>query len=839
MIVALNVAQVVIEATDKTRSAFDSIHRSTSDLQSRFAALSSLLGVGLFAKFMSDSLESADKTGKMAQSVGISTEALSRMSVSAKLSDVDMEQLAKSMGKLSRNVIDAAAGQGTAATAFDFLGIKVRDTSGHLKSNDQIMAEVADKFSNVKDGAGKTALAMDIFGKSGAALIPMLNGGSVALKENAALADKLGLTMKDTTTAAAEAVRDRFTVMGMALQGVSNNVMRGMLPTFDNLSKVMVNTATDTDLLGTASSGLSMMLKSLVTGGIIVKDIFSTMGNVLAGVAASLSVWSDSSMSIKDRMKSIGGVWKDVHSTMVDNASADIGRIAMMWDDAAPKIAAAAGNAGKAGKKSFDDYANAKAKAKGPTSAESELNALGAEAAKFKFLSEHVAEYQDRITSAKAAQIEFENTLGKNKDETPAMKARLLSAARAVDEQAQSVKINLAALATDNKIKKINAETEAIGLNNAEKEIAVQLADLEASGIKRGTDDYTKKAAAIRKAVTENVQGKEADALKKQQQADADDIKRIQLQTALLGENTIQQKLATDALDSDIKLRQKIIGMTAEGAAAEVRAAEETKKARAEAFMAQDKASREWSTGAKTATNEYLRTVTDSAAQSKQLFTDAFKGMEDALVNFVKTGKLDFKSLADNIITDLIRIQVQQSVMPALSGGMSSILGSIGSMLGFGGTPAGASTSTLASFGPTAAAPGTTDFMALAGFKASGGPVDPNSLYRVNELGPEILSTNGNDYLMMGGRGGFVKPLGTPASLGGSAAGSVTVNVINNAGGAQATAQQRPNGNGGMTIDVIVEQIESGIARNVSRGTGALNSAMTQTFGLNRAAGVY
>ena len=46
---------------------------------------------------------------------------------------------------------------------------------------------------------------------------------------------------------------------------------------------------------------------------------------------------------------------------------------------------------------------------------------------------------------------------------------------------------------------------------------------------------------------------------------------------------------------------------------------------------------------------------------------DAFKGMEDAMVNFVKTGKLDFKSLADSIISDIIRIQIQQKVTGPLA----------------------------------------------------------------------------------------------------------------------------------------------------------------------------
>ena len=64
------------------------------------------------------------------------------------------------------------------------------------------------------------------------------------------------------------------------------------------------------------------------------------------------------------------------------------------------------------------------------------------------------------------------------------------------------------------------------------------------------------------------------------------------------------------------------------------------------------------------------------------------KGMEDALVDFVKTGKLEFKDLADAIIADMIRIMVQQSMLSVMKGAsgiggfLSGILGGLGGAAG-------------------------------------------------------------------------------------------------------------------------------------------------------------
>jgi hypothetical protein len=69
-----------------------------------------------------------------------------------------------------------------------------------------------------------------------------------------------------------------------------------------------------------------------------------------------------------------------------------------------------------------------------------------------------------------------------------------------------------------------------------------------------------------------------------------------------------------------------------------------------------------WEAGAADAFDTYNNAALNSAEHARTVWTTAFKGMEDALVSFVKTGKLDFRSLADSIISDLIRIQIQKTV---------------------------------------------------------------------------------------------------------------------------------------------------------------------------------
>jgi hypothetical protein len=81
---------------------------------------------------------------------------------------------------------------------------------------------------------------------------------------------------------------------------------------------------------------------------------------------------------------------------------------------------------------------------------------------------------------------------------------------------------------------------------------------------------------------------------------------------------------------------------------------------------------------------------------------------------------------------------------------------------------------------------------------------------------------------------------GSNGALGIAGIGSnVTVNVINNANGTQATARETKDSGGNRMIEVFIEQVKGAIAGDISRGDGAVPSAMASTYGLNRVAGAY
>ena len=101
-----------------------------------------------------------------------------------------------------------------------------------------------------------------------------------------------------------------------------------------------------------------------------------------------------------------------------------------------------------------------------------------------------------------------------------------------------------------------------------------------------------------------------------------------------------------------------------------------------------DQAQADWMSGVSDAWNNYRDQAADTAGQAKDLFDNALSGTEDAIVDFVKTGKLSFKDLADSIIEDLIRIQAKKAIVGLASSAFSFLSGGsaalgTGTMTGF------------------------------------------------------------------------------------------------------------------------------------------------------------
>ena len=222
-----------------------------------------------------------------------------------------------------------------------------------------------------------------------------------------------------------------------------------------------------------------------------------------------------------------------------------------------------------------------------------------------------------------------------------------------------------------------------------------------------------------------------------------------------------------------------------------------------------------WEDGLKQGFRDVAHEAEDMAAQAEKRVKKAFKGMEDALAKFVTTGKLDFQSFADSIIADLVRIHIRQSI----TGPLAYALGSLHGGAFFGTAHTGG---------------------VIGGDELASRHVEPavfagaHTFHRGGVIGHEvpIIARRGETVFTPG----QMRLLGTGPS--GRAPVKVEVHVRNHAPGVQARTETSSLPGGGSRLDIMIEQIEGRMTRNVARGEG-LAPTLERRYGLNPAAGSY
>lgn len=158
--------------------------------------------------------ESGSAMKDMSDRTGVAVAALSELKYAAGLSGATVEDLEGGIRKMQKSIAEAAGGNQEAAASFAALGLSAGRLL-RLPGEDQLML-IAEALDRVPDPASRAALAMDVLGKGGTSLLPMMQGGAAGLAALRAEAQRLGLVMSAESAESADQLGDAFDRLGMA-----------------------------------------------------------------------------------------------------------------------------------------------------------------------------------------------------------------------------------------------------------------------------------------------------------------------------------------------------------------------------------------------------------------------------------------------------------------------------------------------------------------------------------------------------------------------------------------------------------------------------------------------
>ena len=242
----------LIKATKETAKHIDSIKKSANLVGKQFKFLSgpikafkvAMIGsvAGTIPAMMmlaKNTAASGDQFDKLSQKSGISAKTLSQLSHAANMSGVSTEQFGANILKLNQQMAAAAQGNKAAQLAFKRAGVSIRDSAGKMKTADQVMLEMSNTFKKMPEGIYKSDLAMAVFGKSGADMIPLLQGGSDAIQDLIKQSDELGMTFSNDEAKASAEFCDSLDVLKKSAKGLVNTIGKQLIPVITPLLQSM------------------------------------------------------------------------------------------------------------------------------------------------------------------------------------------------------------------------------------------------------------------------------------------------------------------------------------------------------------------------------------------------------------------------------------------------------------------------------------------------------------------------------------------------------------------------------------------------------------------------
>jgi lambda family phage tail tape measure protein len=643
-------ARIVLTANDKTKAAFASAKANIVGTADAANGLAKKLGTLAGALVAADqvmklrgAVDELDRLDDLSEKYGIAAKSLAAYTYASQVAGTETESFVIGLNKLSKNAAAAAGGDKALQQVFKTLAVNVTDASGKLRSADDILGDLADRFAGYEDGLEKAALAQEVFGKTGADMIPLLNKGRAGIESLKTEAQQLGLVYGDEVAKAAGDFNDNLKRLELASHALYLSIASELLPKLLELSNALIESKKN----GTVLADLWERIKG--NAGFSDFDIqrkkLENLNHELNHAASVFEEWQDA-------------VKKNPHD-------AEYTRQMNLWRQEVERLMSQTLKASDA----FKGLAN-NMKPLPPTTAtgfggsgrDPGVAVPGKKAAP-------IIDKQAATDAEKAAKA-YEDLVGRIREKTSANEEEILTGKALSDEQ--KLALDIVGKLADRETKFTVAQKQSV---------TAMLETLIARG---RANDKAKESAALLQA--------EARALAAAATARDDENKRLRDQFEEIGLTVdqlerlrikrLEDKLALDeerlatlklmGADADmIRQREQLID-------AERQSIELTKKAAAaRKAIAEDE-----SRGIQSGVQDYLDVIAKKGDAAREAVSSSARALEDDLVDSFKTGKLNVKSFIDTVISEFIRLKV---VRPLLDSLFKSIPGFGGGSGGGGG----------------------------------------------------------------------------------------------------------------------------------------------------------
>lgn len=500
---AANVARLEKDMQSARRSvdgAMQKIQRSAQMAMRALGALGLGLGAAQLTSFVKSAIDAGDRMQKLSQQTGIATQNIAGLQLAFRQgggSAADMEMA------VNRLVI----GMNKQTDSFKKLNIRSKDTFGAL-------SEISDIFQKLPDGAQKSALANELFGRSGSRLIPILNQGSAGLQNYINLSQKLGTSVTPEVAKQFEKYKDTMDTVGEAMRGLAMQAATALVPALQAVADALIGLF-ESGAVQRGIDGLVMAFKLLtvVMTTRVVGAIAGVIGRT-AAMALAMTAATGATAGLTVAMTALKGVMAFLGGPVgvVVTVAAALIYFSEKADSAASSAEALATELG---------IANGELQTMNATQIESKLIKIAIELNDLAIAASDAATELDNLNNQMLDPEAYAIKGGQNSSALAKInrqiqiRQELLEKLKGqlVQNAETEVRLNgITVTGTEATKDKVNAlreliaayeqQTVALTLSSTEKDYAIFLQKLENDGVREGTKLYEELTAAKRNAIS-------------------------------------------------------------------------------------------------------------------------------------------------------------------------------------------------------------------------------------------------------------------------------------------------------------------------------------------------
>lgn len=206
-----------------------------------------------------------DRIAKFSRRVGLTVDGLQALRFAAERSGLGAEEADKAFEKFGKAVSEAVVGTGEAGKLLVALGIPLKDSSGRLRKQEDILLDLAQAYTKIQDPQDKLRASWVLFGESGGGMVEMLNQGKDGVQGLMEEYKRLGGGLSQQQAANAEIFEDKLSNLKVTLGALANQLASGLIPVIsDMMIRFQAWALTNTETIQKFAEGFAQKLPKIL-----------------------------------------------------------------------------------------------------------------------------------------------------------------------------------------------------------------------------------------------------------------------------------------------------------------------------------------------------------------------------------------------------------------------------------------------------------------------------------------------------------------------------------------------------------------------------------------------